>query len=434
MMSLKLSEFNVFFEYEEKIVGYNGYSDVFILMEKELYMLILKLKDNSIDIGEFSKMHNEFYNDLIRRQFIVNEDIDEYCRVIGVCNEIINDNTYYRLIINSTMDCNFSCWYCYENHVEKSFVNSNVRESIINHIAKITKNNKLKTFRLSWFGGEPLLYLHDVIIPIINKTINIMINTEIELLIDFTTNGYLIDENVVSILKKYPIASLQITLDGDMERHNNVRFTNENNNSYTVIVNNIKLLLKNEISVLVRVNYTSENVKYLTNIADEFDEIENKYKLQFSFQKVWQDNKNESDYLESFLMIYKYFRTKKLKISPSHSVNTLYPCYADRINQATINYNGDVYKCSARKFSSNNKEGVIDRNGIISWNNNYQKRISSKFTNKPCFSCSIFPLCSGGCTTQHIEHENENYCLYEFNEERKKDLVLKKFLEECVYL
>ncbi len=41
--------------------------------------------------------------------------------------------------------------------------------------------------------------------------------------------------------------------------------------------------------------------------------------------------------------------------------------------------------------------------------------------------CKILPICGGGCTQQAIENSERDYCVYDFDEERKLTLVKNKF-------
>ncbi len=61
-------------------------------------------------------------------------------------------------------------------------------------------------------------------------------------------------------------------------------------------------------------------------------------------------------------------------------------------SHATINYNGEVFKCTARDFKTELKEGDLLDNGIINWNNKYFQRIDSKIKNNPCFSMLYFAI------------------------------------------
>ena len=103
-------------------------------------------------------------------------------------------------------------------------------------------------------------------------------------------------------------------------------------------------------------------------------------------------------------------------------------CYADKKNHATINYNGDLFKCTARDFETKNREGFLDENGNLVWNEKYDVRLNSKFKNKPCLDCRILPICNGGCSQQALEHIGIDYCVNDFDEIKKTNIVKDKFL------
>jgi uncharacterized protein len=105
-----------------------------------------------------------------------------------------------------------------------------------------------------------------------------------------------------------------------------------------------------------------------------------------------------------------------------------YACYADRINQATINYNGDVFKCTARDFTKDNLEGVLDSDGLIQWKNNILNRFEKRLTNKPCLDCKIMPICGGGCSQKAIENLGNDYCVNDFDESKKNAIVFDRFI------
>lgn len=98
-------------------------------------------------------------------------------------------------------------------------------------------------------------------------------------------------------------------------------------------------------------------------------------------------------------------------------------CYADRRNGCLVNYNGDVYKCTARDFTNTPRDGYLDAGGEIVWeNDSLERRMRSKFSNPHCAVCRIFPLCHGGCSTNSLEMTD--YCLHNFSDE-EKDMVVK---------
>jgi uncharacterized protein len=104
------------------------------------------------------------------------------------------------------------------------------------------------------------------------------------------------------------------------------------------------------------------------------------------------------------------------------------PCYADSRNQLLINYDGNVYKCTARDFSSTNRDGYLNETGEVIWTKlTPSARIERKMSLSVCKTCAILPLCGGGCIQKIIEYQKDNECMYGYDEAAKKDIVLNRF-------
>ena len=94
-------------------------------------------------------------------------------------------------------------------------------------------------------------------------------------------------------------------------------------------------------------------------------------------------------------------------------------CYADKKNHVTINYDGNIFKCTVRDFTSENSEGVIDDEGELIWNDKFYVRRNIKFSNAPCLECNILPICNGSCSQHYIENIGKGFCIYDFDESKK---------------
>lgn len=427
---MKSSFYNIFFDYEGKIIGYNGLSDNFIVIEKILYELLeVGIKNN--EIKNLKKYHIDFYKYLVKNGFIIKDKVNELTEIKKISNETDFDDTTYSLTINPTMNCNFRCWYCYETHVKSSIISKKIKEKIISFIDNIIieKKGKLKRIHISWFGGEPLLHFDKVILPLLEE-IDFKIKKEnISFTNNFTSNGYLLNQKIIDNCKQFNTTNFQITLDGHRDRHNKVRFISKTKGSYDEIVSNIKLCLKNRLNVNVRINVSDETLTSLPQVGDDFMEIpsEEKKYLIFSFHKVWQE---EKDLQVDISNIVSLFRQKGFKVEYKGEITrAIYnSCYADKLNQAVINYNGEVFKCTARDFSSENREGVLSEEGEIVWNEKFHKRLyETRFKNKPCLTCKILPVCNGGCSQHRLENEGKDYCIFNYDEEAKIDIIKEKF-------
>lgn len=74
-------------------------------------------------------------------------------------------------------------------------------------------------------------------------------------------------------------------------------------------------------------------------------------------------------------------------------------CYADRKNYANINYDGNVYKCTARDYTPENALGYLNAEGDIVWHKERTRGIDEKayFDNPLCLDCKYLAVCGGPC-------------------------------------
>ena len=272
------------------------------------------------------------------------------------------------------------------------------------------------------------MYYKKVVLPILESVHTLCQEKGIYFSSGMTTNGLLINQEVIESSKKYGLSFFQITLDGNRDKHNKVRFIAEGRGSYDEIVGNIISLARAGQTVLVRLNCSADTLHGIKDVADDFLHVEEEAKrfLKFDFHAVWQEDQDLTDVLYDTRV---YFRDRGFAVQ-SGSINSVKDsCYGDHRNHATINYNGEVFKCTARDFTTKNSEGLLGQNGTIDWNEKLEKRLNSKFKNKPCLECAILPICGGGCTQQAIEHAGMDYCVNDFDENKKRKIVINKFLE-----
>ena len=246
--------------------------------------------------------------------------------------------------------------------------------------------------------------------------------------VSFTTNGYLLNSCIINWLAQYE-CGFQITLDGGRESHNNTRFLKGGLGSYDRIVYNIRELIKRHLYVIVRINYTSKNIDSVRSILSSFKDLltdHNEY-LSFDFQRVWQERGNEEDDTERKISELRdlFFKTGGEVRSNYLLHDVRFPCYGDKFNYLLVNYNGDIFKCTARDFSSNNRVGILMRSGSIKYNRDVMEaRRNSKFFKPICRKCRIAPLCGGGCTQKSYEGNDPSTCTLGFTDSDKDNAVI----------
>lgn len=146
------------------------------------------------------------------------------------------------MTLEITEACNLHCVYCcygdlYRNtqkHVKES------KESILyylNTLLELRKKNSVKTgFRISFYGGEPLLRF-DIIKECVCLSHSSLPNTDISF--GMTTNGLLIDRYMDYLVEND--FHLLISLDGN-EENNKYRIHKNGKHSFPQVVKNINML------------------------------------------------------------------------------------------------------------------------------------------------------------------------------------------------
>ena len=368
---------------------------------------ITQEKYNLLREGDFSllqKTNPHLFSAMEKLQVIVPESFDEINQVKLLSRKTLFNTLQYRLTLNPTLECNFKCWYCYEQHSMGKMAKSTF-EAVINHIQWKITNKELQHLQLDWFGGEPLMYFEEIIYPLSCTIKDIIIKNNLTLSNSITTNGYLINAQFAEKMSDIKMNNFQITLDGNQETHDKIR-NDLGKGSFQTIIDNINLLSEyQDVKIAIRINYTEKNLKDINNIIPLFSE-KAKSKIVILFQQVWQDSvkkfvsadKNKKVFEENGITVRKY------------ALNTNgYVCYADFLNQAVINYDGRVFKCTARDFENTKEDGLLLPDGEIQW---YLPMISKRmgnatFENERCMKCNLLPACIGPCSQKMMEFSKD---------------------------
>lgn len=426
---MELSWYNSYIEISKKsVLLYNAHKNKFALCKKELANMLLD------DLRQLKQSFPDFYLLLIQNGFLIDDANCEANEIAQIGYEQCASKETYQIIINPTLNCNFRCWYCYENHSSYSKMGTETLARVNKFVKNISEQSEIKSIHLSFFGGEPLLCYNDIIRPILDNSK--LLERKIISSIQFTTNGFLISDYMIEHLKSlhYDV-SFQITLDGDKEHHDRIRFS-ASGGSYNRIVRNIKKLLSAGFHVTIRINFTKKNLLSLLKIKDDFISIseEEKRLMQIDFQKIWQEEHLDNDDVVLRDTICK-FKSAFYNISDSYNrMNSLIsPCYGDCLNECVINYNGDIYKCTARDFLPEKRLGYLEEDGHIRWNNPKiaEERVLFRLHKDICKKCRIYPLCGGGCAQTSYE-AGATACVACKSEKEKDGIVLSRFHDYIV--
>ena len=257
---MKISMYTFLFEIDSKFYAYNTLSNALIEIAEDTYKILLVNKNRHTPLQEKDLGCDELYQTLIENHMITENDRDEFLlyKSIILAGRSIN---ILNLTIAPTMDCNYSCSYCFENCKRSVYMT----EEVISSIIKFLKNNETtKNVHVTWFGGEPLMGINQIR-SLYSQMIQL---SDKRYSFSMITNGFLMSLNIIEFLKEMKLRHIQITLDGLKENHNKVKYTSNCADTFTRTIKNIDLLVSSapDIRVDIRVNMNKEN-------ADEFAEL-----------------------------------------------------------------------------------------------------------------------------------------------------------------
>lgn len=429
----RLSKYNYIVPCENKYIYYNGISrQIFSLNEEEHQ----RIQEFWKDLISFEINYNSVFHQFMEWGFIVDDKTDEI-DILRFRNhkEIYSDRSY-RLFINPTLDCNFSCWYCYQKH-PKGYMDVDIQERVKKYIVYLIEQERIDSLTLSWFGGEPLLYFYEVVYPISIFAKKICEEHHIPFRNGVTTNASKIDLGIVKKMKEIDFFGFQITIDGDEKRHDKIR--NENGKpSFQKIMNNINLLCENlpDVYITLRVNYDNQTLQR-SDMRAVFSMIPEKYRshIGVDFQRVWQTGwtvKGENMERKNLYKECCDLGFVDPGISTVFMLGHNHKCYSDRRYYAEINYDGKVYRCTARGYEDKYVVGELKENGQIIWDEKKLAQCIGKatFENRMCLVCKYLPLCMGPCSQKLIETSEdklENICYLKDCEVSPEDAIINYY-------
>lgn len=323
---MKLSIYNSYIKLsEDQAFLFNSKSNEYLIFDP------IYISDfNNLSIY---KLPSELKENMKKGGFLLlDDDYNETTSLIEHRKSLYADKSKYILTINPTLNCNLNCWYCYETK-DTGKMSDKLLNSVLLFIENTIENIKeLKMFELSFFGGEPLLCYKTIIQPCIKQAKLLCKKNNIELTIGFTTNAYLLNDNIINDLKGETKVAFQITLDGNRELHNQTRFLQNKKGTYDTIVNNIKKLVAIEnIHTTLRFNCTKENLSSLIEVLPDIEGIDDiqRKRMDLAFERVWQDYDN-GDIKDLMNLVQKQFEEKGFFID---DIDYLLPqCGAKEIN------------------------------------------------------------------------------------------------------
>lgn len=389
-----------------KMLLYNTASDGLLILQVELFGIF---SDNSSSPEAIRGIHPAFYDKLLEKGFVVDDDTDEYAAVIDGLSPEIESMDRLHLTINPTLDCNFRCWYCYEDHLSGSFMSADVVKAVKRFIDRSVSEPDLRRMVISFFGGEPMLYYGKIIKPLIRHSLDVCRSAGKNVDFYMTTNAWLFTPKVTDELDSMGVRiGLQIPFDGGGQVHDKTKHLKDGSGTYAKVRDNAIYAARSGFPVTVRCNYTHDNILSFMQVAEDFRDVASLPGFEVRFHRIWQE-KEDAALREEYAAVKGKFKDYGYDVGDNAGRRGL--CYADKLNSLVINYDGLIYKCTARNFEAKHSAGVLNPDGTVTYNDSNIKRLSCKYKSKSCRECLIFPICFQTCSQNVLEARDPDGCV-----------------------
>ena len=382
---------------------YNTISQSFIRIDENDIGEWNELKDNP---DHYLKYQNHEY--LLKNRIIVHNQEDE----LNVYTTEILKNRYnpidMALTILPTRGCNFDCVYCYEQDRPNIHMDKQTEDNII----KFLKTNPyLRRLNVIWYGGEPLLNFASIVrLTEEFKSMGIEYSSKI------ITNGYLLSHEICGELERLKIDSIQITLDGIKDIHDQRRPLVSRKGSYDKIIQNVKYLLSvnSKIRIDIRSNIDKRNsAEYHIFFKQIHEELaSDRIRTYPGFVSDLTANECVSPEFDISSPGFKAdfvldnFYKHNIAIDAFHPKYRRHSCVASKYFAFVIGPQGELYKCW--RMVGNDEQTVGNVNNLTGIN----LKLISKYMvgadylfDPECKECSYIAICGGGCALSRMRNK-----------------------------
>lgn len=399
---MKISKFNVFIQ---------NNTDEFILLNSltgETFTVDQQTKVY-LEEEELEKLSEDQYNEFKLHGILIEDDIDENRYFSYFRDKQRFNNTVVSATVLLTWSCNLNCIYCFQGeHNNVNHMTYKDADKFVKFMINQTIERKATAISINLFGGEPLLNF-EVGEYILDKLSTYCKENNLNFYTSIITNGILLTDDIITILKKYSCLYIQITLDGIKKIHDERRIYKDGRGSFDKTIESIKLLVSREdyINPLIRINIDKNNIEDTYEVLEylssqslnccnlDFGIVHSETNACSSYSSHCLHEDELSNVLDSL-----WDKATKLGFTRK-IVNKQNFLYCGLFNDAsfTVDPSCNVYKCWELVGDSDHKIGEINDDGYFT---NVTYRFYDWMTRDPlkiseCASCSYLPACGGGC-------------------------------------
>ena len=407
---------------------YNALSNTLLEIDQARYRSLEKARDCGLGSEH---LENQFFSLLRKHKMLVTDGEENRLLLARQARRhtLGFDASRLGLTLCPTLQCNFRCPYCFERSQQNAAIMT--PETIGRLLAFIKSHREVHHLALAWYGGEPLLCFR-VIRDITERIKSLNLDFEGAALV---TNGYLLDRKKCDQLNALKILSVQITLDGPEEIHNQRRFLAGGGPTFQQILANLDTLMDStyEGSCAIRINIDKHNIAgYAALHASLRERFKGK---QFSIYAGHVHTSLEHSYKHSRcldLQEWTDFNFEMYRRGGLMATGDFYPadivdsvCVGTAPNRFVVGPKGELYKCWEDVGKPTMVIGSIHQAEPVTNPDLCAQYCTGTdpYSDPDCLACSVLPICGGGCPNKRLRAKQLGEHGLEFCSPYKEHLI-----------
>lgn len=409
-----------------------GLINLFSMAAKRLDSLSKEIFEHILEDGPDSKMAKKFK----KLGFLV--DHDEVLAYRAAHKFSMTNNRLFSFTICPTLDCNFRCPYCFEEH-SPGAMSEETQKRVVITLGRILDETNPISLNINWFGGEPLLY-PKIVENLSKEFIKLAEDRKIKYESFMITNGYLLDQAMIDRMEKCEISRIQVTLDGMKEINDKSRISIDGKSSFDVITNNLRTIRTNA-RIVVRFNANKENMNDYESLKEYIADIAKESGNNIVVYAAHMDALGDvpDAVIEKAIDMPEFFEDEAGRPAEARYVkldhSKFIGCGMNKLYAFAIDHEGGMYKCWNSVGKEEEKVASVYDGGNPAFNQIFSKFGAAAVGYDPaddeeCRECKLLPQCNGGCIYVKSLQGKAGVCIKDAMLPALDDMVIRYFADK----
>ena len=341
------------------------------------------------------------------------------------------DSVVKALCLHVAHTCNLNCEYCFAGqgkyHGKDAIMSFEVGKQALDFLVK--NSGIRKNLEVDFFGGEPLVNF-DVVKQLVKYARSIEKETGKHFRFTLTTNGMLLDDDVIDFLNK-EMNNVVLSLDGRKEINDAKRKKINGEGSYDIIVPKFQNFVekRGNKEYYMRGTFTRNNLDFTKDIFHMADLGFKELSMEPVVSSPDTDYALKEEDLDTIFEQYEILAKEMIKRRKQGNPFTFYhymidlsggPCIYKRITGCgsgteylAVTPTGDFYPC--HQFVGDEKflMGNV-RDGVTNTELRDEFKLCNAYSRKECKDCWAKLYCSGGCSANAYHATGSINNVYEY--------------------